>query len=60
MIIVTLASLTLKILTSKIEILICTPTQMIVAQHNVVGLKVMTSIVVEIMRCSLSLLVNEV
>ena len=38
----------------------CPPTQMIEARYNVVGLKVMTSIVVEIMRCSLSLLVNEV
>ena len=33
---------------------------MIVARYNVLGLKVVTSIVVEIMGCSLSLLVNEV
>ena len=38
----------------------CPPTRMIVARHNVVGLTVMTTIIVEIMRYSLSLLVNEV
>ena len=40
--------------------MICPPTRMIIAWYNVVELKVMTSIVVEIMRCSSSLLVNEV
>ena len=52
--------MTLKNLASIGEILICPPTRMIVARHNVLGLKVMTSIVVEIIGCSLSLLVNEV
>ena len=52
--------MTLKFLASIGKILICPPTQMILARQNVLGLKVITSIVVEIIGCSLSLLLNEV
>ena len=52
--------MTFKILASIGEILMCPPNRMIVARHNVLGLKVMTSIVVEIIWCFLSLLENEV